>query len=163
MEKELKIRTYGDPILSKVAKPVLKITPEHGELLSRMAQLMYEVSGVGLAANQIGVEESMFVADVGSGLYKLINPKITRLQGTQVMEEGCLSVPGVAVKIKRAKKVKLKALDELGKPVLIEAEDLLAQVFQHELDHLNGILIINRASLLERMRLKKKLKNLKEI
>jgi peptide deformylase len=163
MEKELKIRIYGDSVLSKVAKPVLKITPEHRELLSRMAQLMYEVSGVGLAANQIGVRESMFVADVGSGLYKLINPKIVRLEGAQVMEEGCLSVPGIAVKIKRAKKVKLQALNESGEPVLIEAEDLLARVFQHELDHLNGILIINRASLLERMRLKKKLKNFKEI
>lgn len=164
MEKiELKIRRYGDPSLSKVAKPVLKITPWHAELLNQMVQLMYEVSGVGLAANQIGVEESLFVADAGSGLYKLINPKIVKEEGRQVMEEGCLSVPGVTVKIKRAKKVKLKALDELGKPVLIEAEDLLAQVFQHELDHLNGVLIINRASLLERMRLKKKLKNLKEI
>ncbi|MDD4899737.1 MAG: peptide deformylase [Candidatus Omnitrophica bacterium] len=160
---ELKIRVCGDPVLSEVAKPVLKITEKHRETLSAMSRLMYEVSGVGLAAVQIGIAESFFVADIGAGLYKLINPKIIKQEGTQVMEEGCLSVPGVSVEVKRAKKITLEALDENGKPVLIEAEDLLARVFQHEIDHLNGTLILDHVPVAERQKLKKKMENFKEI
>lgn len=160
---ELKIRVYGDPILSGVAKQVLKITDFHREILSSMSQLMYESSGVGLAAVQVGIPEAFFVADIGTGLYKLINPKIIKQEGTQVMEEGCLSVPGVSIEVKRAKKITLEALDEEGKQVLIEAEDMLARVFQHEIDHLNGTLILDHASVEEREKIKKKMKNFKEI
>ncbi|MDD2751694.1 MAG: peptide deformylase [Candidatus Omnitrophica bacterium] len=159
----LKIRICGDPVLSEVAKPVLKITANHREILSTMSRLMYEVSGVGLAAVQVGIPEAFFVADVGSGLYKLVNPRIIKQEGIQVMEEGCLSVPGVSVEVKRAKKITLEALDESGKPVLIEAEDLLARVFQHEIDHLNGMLILDHVPELERQKLKKKMENFKEI
>ncbi|MDD5595005.1 MAG: peptide deformylase [Candidatus Omnitrophica bacterium] len=160
---ELKIRVCGDPVLSGKAKPVLKITDTHRQLLSEMSRLMYEVSGVGLAAVQVGVAEAFFVADIGSGLYKLINPKIIKQEGIQVMEEGCLSVPGVSVEVKRAKKITLQALDESGKSVLIEAEDLLARVFQHEIDHLNGTLILDYVAVAEREKLKKKMENFKEI
>ena len=160
---ELKIRVCGDPVLSGQVKPVLKITDFHRQLLSEMSRLMYEVSGVGLAAVQVGVAEALFVADIGTGLYKLINPKIIKQQGTQVMEEGCLSVPGVSVEVKRAKIITLKAMDESGKPVLIEAEDLLARVFQHEIDHLNGTLILDYVAVAEREKLKKKMENFKEI
>ena len=159
----LKIRICGDPVLSEVAKPVLKITANHREILSAMSRLMYEVSGVGLAAVQVGIPEAFFVADIGSGLYKLVNPRIIKQEGIQVMEEGCLSVPGVSVEVKRAKKITLEALDESGKPVLIEAEDLLARVFQHEIDHLNGMLILDHVPELERQKLKKKMENFKEI
>lgn len=159
----LKIRICGDPVLSEVAKPVLKITANHREILSAMSRLMYEVSGVGLAAVQVGIPEAFFVADIGSGLYKLVNPRIIKQEGIQVMEEGCLSVPGVSVEVKRAKKITLEALDESGKPVLIEAEDLLARVFQHETDHLNGMLILDHVPELERQKLKKKMENFKEI
>lgn len=162
-ETELKIRVLGDPVLREVAKPVKTITDGHRKFLSDMARLMYEVSGLGLAAPQVGISEAMIVLDVGCGLYKLINPKIIKKEGSQSMEEGCLSVPGVGIKIKRAKFVIVEAQDESGKPLVIKAEDLLACVFQHELDHLNGKLIIDHASVLERMRLKKKLKNFKEI
>ncbi len=160
---ELKIRVCGDPMLSGQAKPVLKITDFHRQLLSEMSRLMYEVSGVGLAAVQVGVAEALFVADIGTGLYKLINPKIIKQEGIQVMEEGCLSVPGVSVEVKRAKIITLKAMDESGKPVLIEAEDLLARVFQHEIDHLNGTLILDYVAVAEREKLKKKMENFKEI
>lgn len=141
-ETELKIRTIGDSVLKKPVKLVEEITDEHRKTLSEMARLMYSVSAVGLAAPQVGLEESMIVVDAGSGLYKLFNPKIIKREGEQLNEEGCLSVPGRAVKVKRAKQVVVEALDENGKSVVIEAEDLLACVFQHEIDHLNGRLII---------------------
>lgn len=163
MEKTaLKIRIFGDPVLRRKAKPVKQITAGHCEILSQMAQLMYAESGVGLAATQVGINESMIVADIGTGLYKLINPKIVKKEGHQETEEGCLSVPGVCLKIKRAQKVVVKAQDEDSKPVTIEAEGLLACVLQHEIDHLNGKLIIDYASLLEELKIKKKLKELKE-
>lgn len=147
-ETILKIRTLPDPILTKGTNSVKEITEHHRKLLSQMARLMYELSGVGLAAPQVGIEDAMFVADTGTGtgLFKLVNPKIVRQEGEQCREEGCLSVPGAGIKVKRAKKITLGALDENGKPVLIEAEDLLAAVFQHEIDHLNGKLIIDYES-----------------
>jgi peptide deformylase len=162
-ETKLKIRVLGEPILREVARPVKVITDGQRKLLSDMARLLYEVSGLGLAAPQVGVSEAMIVVDAGCGLYKLINPKIVKKEGGQSREEGCLSVPGVGIRVKRAKKVTVEAQDEYGKPLVIEAEDLLACVFQHELDHLNGKLIIDHASILQRVRLKKKLKNFKEI
>jgi peptide deformylase len=159
-ETELKIRTVGDPVLRKKAKKISRIGPDHAGTLSRMARLMYASKGIGLAAPQVGLNQCMIVVDIGNGLYKLINPRIVSRAGRQSTEEGCLSVPGVYVKIKRAKRVCLEALDENGKPLKIEANDLLACVFQHEIDHLEGKLIIDYASLLKRLELKKKLKNL---
>lgn len=146
-ETELKIKKAGEPVLKNGVKQVKEITDYHRKTLSKMARLMYEVSGVGLASVQVGLDEAMITVDVGSGLYKLINPKIVRQSGLQVSEEGCLSVPGESRKIKRAKSVLVEALDEDGKPVKIEADGLLACVFQHELDHLNGKLIIDHENL----------------
>ena len=159
-ETELKIRILGDPALRKKAKKVIQANSEHSRILSQMARLMYEAKGIGLAAPQVGINQSMIVADIGSGLYKLINPKIVSRHGKQAMEEGCLSVPGVYVKIKRAKKVCVECLDEAGKPQKIEALDLLACVLQHEIDHLEGKLIVDYASLFKKLALKNKLKNL---
>ncbi len=159
---ELKIRLFGDQLLRKKAKPVKEITPVHRDILSKMAQLMYADSGIGLAASQVGVNESMIIADIGQGLYKLVNPVIVKKEGHQVMEEGCLSVPGVCIKIKRAGKVVVKAQDEGANPVTIEAEGLLACVFQHEIDHLKGKLIVDYASLFDKLRIKKKLEEIKK-
>ena len=158
----LKIRIFGNPELRKKARLVKEATLTQRDILSEMAQLMYTESGIGLAASQVGVNESMVVIDIGAGLYKLINPKIVIKNGHQAMEEGCLSVPGVCIKIKRAKKVVVKAKDENFQPVTIEAQDLLARVFQHEIDHLNGKLIIDYASLFDKLKIKKKLKELKK-
>lgn len=160
-EITLRLRTYGDPALTGGVKKVEKVTDEHRNLLSLMARIMYETSGIGLAAPQVGITESLIVVDAGSGLYKLVNPVITRSEGSQSMEEGCLSVPGVGVKVTRAKKVVVDALDENGKKVRIEAEDLLACVFQHELDHLAGKLIIDYSP--NKEKIIKKLQNFKEI
>jgi peptide deformylase len=161
-ETSLKIRLFGDPVLRKKAKPVERVTDYHRNILSEMARLMYAVSGIGLAASQVGINESMIVVDVGSGLYKLINPKITKKEGRQVTEEGCLSLPGVCIKVKRAKKVTIKAQDEFDKPLTLEAEDLLACVFQHEIEHLKGKLIVDYASLLDKFKIRKKIEILKE-
>jgi len=165
MEKtELKIRTFGDPVLRKKSHPVKKITEKHREFLSKMAQLMYEDEGVGLAAPQVGFKFEMIVVDIGKGggLYKLINPRINKRKGTQVNKEGCLSVPGVCIKVKRANKVWLEALDENGKFLNVEAEGLLACVFQHEIDHLRGKLIVDYASFVEKIKIAKALKELKK-
>jgi peptide deformylase len=160
-ETKLKIRLLGDPGLRKASKPVRQVTEGHRQVLSQMAGLMYESSGVGLAASQVGIYESMIVTDTGSGLYKLINPRVVKKEGTQVTEEGCLSVPGICIKVKRAREVLVKARDENGKPVSIEARDLLACVFQHEIDHLKGRLIVDYASFWERLKISRKLKGLK--
>jgi peptide deformylase len=123
---------------------------------------MYKDSGIGLASLQAGFTEAMIVIDIGSGLYKVINPKVVEGKGTQALSEGCLSVPGICVKVKRAKMVRVKGLDETGKPVNIEAEDLLACVFQHEIDHLKGKMIVDYASFLEKLKIKNKLGRLKQ-
>jgi peptide deformylase len=126
-----------------------------------MARVMYHIGGIGLAANQVGIDKSMAVVDVGDGLYKLVNPRIVKKEGAQILEEGCLSVPGVFVKVKRAKKVEVKALDESGNPVTIKAEGLMACCLQQEIDHLNGKLIVDYASLLQRLKIKKTLAKIK--
>lgn len=161
-EIALKIRLFGDPVLRKKAKDVKIITSKQRDILSEMARLMYAASGIGLAGSQVGIEEALIVIDIGSGLYKLINPQIIKKEGYQVMEEGCLSIPGICIKVKRAKKVVVEAQDELAKPLTIEAENLLAQVFQHEIEHLKGRLIIDYASIFERLKLRKKLSELNQ-
>ena len=156
-ETVLKIRVFGDPVLRRKARAVKRITAYHKQMLSQMAQLMYDSGGVGLAASQTGINEAMIVVDIGTGLYKLINPRIVQRQGSQVLEEGCLSVPGICLKIKRAKKIVVRAQDENAKPLKIEAQDLLACVFQHEIDHLKGRLIVDHASVLEKFKIKRRL------
>jgi peptide deformylase len=160
-ETTLKIRIFGDPALRKKTRAVREVTEEHRGLLSEMARLMYESSGIGLAAPQVGRPESMIVADCGSGLYKLINPKVVKKEGSQVLEEGCLSVPGVCLNVRRAKKILVEALDETSKPFSLEAQDLLACVIQHEIDHLKGKLIVDYASFIDRVKISRKLKKLK--
>lgn len=110
-----------------------------------MIDTMHEENGVGFAANQIGVLQKVLVYDDGTGPKVLINPKIIRASGEQVGIEGCLSVPGLQGEVRRANEVEVKGLDENGKPVKIKAEGLTARIIQHELDHLNGVLFIDRA------------------
>jgi peptide deformylase len=158
----LRIRKFGDPLLRRKSVPVKEVTPGHRDILSAMARLMYEGEGIGLAAAQVGVGEAMIVVDIGNCLYKVINPKIVRSLGAQSNLEGCLSVPGICIKVKRARKVKVSGLDESGQPLNIEAEGLLACVFQHEIDHLKGRLIVDYASFLEKIKIAKTLKKLKK-
>ena len=159
-ETNLKIRFFGDPALRKKSILVRNITQRHKDTLSQMSKLMYEDSGVGLAAPQVGINERMIVADIGSGLYKLVNPSVINRKGSQVNQEGCLSIPGICVKVKRANSISVRAQDEDGKSVKIEAQGLLACVLQHEIDHLRGRLVVDYASIWEKLRVKKKLEEL---
>ncbi len=158
----LRIRLFGDPELRKKAKRVKEVAQEHRDILSGMSRLMYASSGIGLASSQVGVDCAMIVVDIGQELYKLINPKIIKKEGLQVLEEGCLSVPGVCIKVKRAKMVVVQALNESGKLINLKAENLLACVLQHEIDHLKGKLIVDYTSFFDKLKITKKLEQLKK-
>jgi len=163
MEKTtLRIRVFPETVLRKKAKGIERITEAHRNILISMARIMYDSAGIGLAAPQVGINESMIVIDIGEGLYKLINPRIIKKQGVQSIEEGCLSVPGIGIKVKRAKKIWVNAQDDSGKEIDLEAEGLFACVFQHEIDHLNGKLIIDYASFVEKLKIKKSLAELRK-
>jgi peptide deformylase len=156
-ETAFEIKILGNPILRKKAATVECISQEEKDVLSRMAQLMYDKGGIGLAGNQIGVDKCLAVIDIGEGLYKLVNPRIIKKEGIQISEEGCLSIPGACIKVKRAKKVEVSALNELGQTVTLKAEGLLSYCLQHEIDHLNGKLIFDYASFWGKIKIKKAL------
>jgi peptide deformylase len=138
------IRTVGDPVLRREADAVTDIDGTIARLAADMLTTMYEAPGLGLAAPQIGVRKRMFVYDIGDGPEVLINPAISGSDGEWVYDEGCLSVPGMSFEIVRPKQVHLTGYDLDGNEVSIEADELLARLFQHELDHLDGILLLER-------------------
>lgn len=133
-----------DDILRKKAKSVEKIDDKLLTLLDDMAETMYEANGVGLAGPQVGVLKRIVVVDVGTGLFKLINPVIEKAEGGEEDTEGCLSFPQIYGKVKRPQKVIVKALNEKGENITLEATDLLARAFCHEIDHLDGVLFIDK-------------------
>jgi peptide deformylase len=142
---ERTILPFGDPILRKVAKPVSEITPSVIKLLEDMADTLYADDGrAGLAAPQIGVLKRVIVMDCGEGLIELINPEILDMHGEQIGPEACLSFPGYTGIVKRAKNVKIKSLNRQGETFFLEGKDYLARCIQHEIDHLNGVLFIDR-------------------
>jgi len=162
MNKKIEIKIYPDPILREKCKPVEKITHEIEKLITQMKKAMKEYNGIGLAAPQIGESKRIIVIETEKQPVAFLNPKIiNQSKEKQVFEEGCLSFPGLWLKIKRPKRVEIEALNEKGKKIKIEAEGLLAQVFQHEIDHLNGVLFIDRASIFQKLKLKKLKKFLK--
>lgn len=134
------IREDGDPILRKKARPVTEFNERLFELLDDMAETMYEAPGVGLAGPQVGVLRRVVVMDVGDGLLELINPEITKTEGEQTGEEGCLSLPGLCGLVKRPMSVVVKAQNREGKWCIYKGEELKARCFCHEIDHLDGIL-----------------------
>jgi peptide deformylase len=142
----LEILTNQNPILRKTSKPVAKVTKEIKELVENMEETLRAAPGIGLAAPQVGELLRVIIADVGDGLHVLINPKIVKKSGTQTFIEGCLSLPGIEAPVVRANKVLVKAIGLKGKQIQVEASDLLATVFQHEIDHLDGKLLIDRVS-----------------
>ena len=151
----LEILKYPDPRLAKIAKPVANITESTLELIHSMLETMYAAPGVGLAAPQVGVLQRIVVMDVDhenprKNIFKLINPVITHSEGSLVWEEGCLSVIDFTAEVRRAEQVQVAALCESGKELKIEAEGLLAVALQHEIDHLDGKLFIDRISRLKR-------------
>lgn len=162
MPIDLKLRYFGDPCLRKKCKPVICVTDKERLILKEMYELMRVSGGIGLAAPQVGINKQILIVDVGEGPVTLINPKIEKKSGAEFWEEGCLSLPGIYVKVKRSKKIQVSGLDEYGKKVNMAAYDLFACAFQHEMDHLKGRLIIDYAGLIQKMKLKKKLKLLRE-
>ncbi|AJD30323.1 MULTISPECIES: peptide deformylase [Clostridium] len=138
------IRKYGDELLRKKSRKVEKIDDRILTLLEDMAETMYSAEGVGLAAPQVGILKRVVVIDVGEGLIKLINPEIIETEGSQKDVEGCLSVPGEQGEVERPYKVKVKALNEKGEEIVLEGEELLARAFCHEIDHLDGVLFVDK-------------------
>ncbi|MCI1821916.1 MAG: peptide deformylase [Megasphaera sp.] len=143
----LTIVKAGAPILKGTAQPVETITKQTKKLLDDMAETMYAAEGVGLAAPQVNVPQQLIVLDGGNGLIELINPKIIETsKETEIGSEGCLSVPGYYGEVERYSKIKVKSLNRRGKIVYFNPEGFLARIFQHEIDHLTGILFIEKAN-----------------
>src|SRR5690554_1283643 len=142
---KLPIVTIGDPVLQTRAQEVPRITKKIAKLIDDMIETMYEADGIGLAAPQVGVGQRIIVADLGEGPVVLVNPVIQSAQGEEIDVEGCLSIPERWVYVKRAAEVEVSGLNEKGKQVRVKAEGFLARALQHEIDHLDGILILDRS------------------
>lgn len=165
----LNIRKYPDPMLRQIASPVKEIDGNLHQLIDNMIETLYAAPGIGLAAPQVGHSIRLFVFDLsdreegGYQLSVLINPEILQMEDEQRVEEGCLSMPGITELVTRAGKVTIRGLNREGKEVTIEGKGTLARLFQHEMDHLNGKLFIDRLSALKRniivRRLRKKIRS----
>jgi peptide deformylase len=163
----LEVLRYPDPRLRQAAEPLRPedLDGSFLDLVARMYELMAERKGVGLAATQLGVPLRVFVANPTgepADRHAYVNPRITAYEGTAQTEEGCLSVPGIHTKIKRHAKVTLEAVDLGGRPVRVEADGLLARIFQHEIDHLDGKLLIDRMGTVARLSHRAAIKQLEE-
>ena len=157
------ILIIGDPVLTRKSERVDDITEDVVRLARDMVETVHAAPGVGLAAPQVGVSKRIIVVDLSVGenedaLHVLINPEIMSKEGEVICEEGCLSVPDIKEKVARPYQVVVRGLDLKGRPVEIEGRDLLARAFCHEIDHLEGILFVERLSALKRTLIKKKLK-----
>ncbi len=153
---------YPDPRLREVADPVDEVTDEIRTLIEDMAETMYDAPGVGLAATQLGIKKRIFVIDLAgddepSDLRVFINPELSDAAGTQTWDEGCLSFPGGNAEIKRAATIRVRALDANGQAFELEADGLMAVAIQHENDHLNGILMIDKLNPLKKRLLGRKM------
>ena len=144
--KLLKIKKYPEKILRQKCHPVDKIGPRDRELFESMLFTMRHFCGIGLAAPQIGIDRSMIVADIGGGEIKLANPVVVETRGSDKAIEGCLSVPGSAVEVERAYEIVVEGTNEKNETVKIKASGLLARVLQHEIDHLQGKMVIGHES-----------------
>ena len=157
----LKILQYPDERLHKVAKKVGQVDEATRKLVRNMAETMYAAPGVGLAATQVDVHEQIIVLDISEAHNQLrvfINPEIIASSGEEEYEEGCLSVPGIYEKVRRAEKVTVRALNERGEPIMLEADGFLAVCIQHEVDHLRGKVFVEYLSQLKQTRIRAKLK-----
>jgi peptide deformylase len=164
MTDRLDILTYPDRLLKKQTKPIEQIDGKLQQIIATMAATMYQAPGIGLAANQVGIDQRLLIYDIqppdeNRALHVLINPSIVSMEGEILSEnEGCLSVPDFRSDIKRAALILVEGYDREGNPVRFEAEGLHAIVLQHEIDHLNGKLIIDRISSLKRELFKRRFK-----
>ncbi len=135
---------YGDPVLRKVCRTQLNFDERLHQMLDDMAETMYKAEGVGLAAPQIGILRRVCVIDVGEGIVELINPVILETSGEQCGEEGCLSLPGKSKTVTRPNKVTVRAQNRYGENIVVTGEELFARALCHEIDHLDGVLYIDR-------------------
>jgi len=156
----LKVLRYGDPSLRRTAEPVGDVTPEIRRIIADMTETMYDEVGIGLAAPQVGISKRLIVIadEEGRGVQALLNPAIVDRGGEMTGEEGCLSIPGVFAPVTRAAWVKVEARSGDGQPVTINARGLRSRVLQHEIDHLDGVLFIDRVDPMLRDRIKRKIK-----
>jgi peptide deformylase len=138
------VRVYGDPVLKQVARDVDDVDGALARLVEDMIDTMYDAEGAGLAAPQVGVQKRLFVYDVGDGPEVIINPTIVESDGEWYYGEGCLSIPGLRLGIVRPNRVHIRGVDLDGQDVSLEADEFLGRVFQHEVDHLDGVLMIER-------------------
>jgi peptide deformylase len=162
----LEIRKFPDPVLRRKTDRVTKINGTVERLIDDMVETMHAAPGVGLAANQVGVSLQVAVIDLSTRedkekrhpLLVIINPEVLSVEGSVVEEEGCLSIPDYAEKVKRAARVRVRAQDRTGKVFELDAEGLLAKALQHEIDHLNGLLFVDRLSTLKKSIFKRRIK-----
>jgi peptide deformylase len=139
-----RIRTYGDPVLNQRAREIEDVDGKLVRLCEDMITTMYDAPGLGLAAPQVGVQKRLFVYDIGDGPRAIVNPVVSGAEGEWAFDEGCLSVPGLSWEIIRPKQIHLTGYDLDGNEVSVEADELEARLFQHELDHLDGVLLLER-------------------
>src|SRR5262245_14900649 len=156
---------WGSDVLEKPSEPVTNVTDAEVKLVQDMIETMYKAPGVGLAAPQVGVAKRIMVTDTTSGekrdqLFTILNPEIVASEGEQFEEEGCLSIPGFSAAVLRPKKVVLRGVDLDGKEIVLEGADLLARAFCHEMDHLDGKVVLNHISCIKRDMIKRRIKKL---
>ena len=140
----LEVMKTGHPVLKQIAEPVEFVNKKIRQLLDDMAETMYKTDGVGLAAPQVNVSKRIIVLDDGNGLIEVINPEIVKKEGSQIGLEGCLSVPELFGDVERYDKIEGHGINRNNKKIKIKAEGFLARIFQHEIDHLNGILFVEK-------------------
>jgi len=157
---KLRIHTWPEDILRNRCRKIEKVDEQVKHLLDEMFSLMLIGGGIGLAGNQAGLDLSLVVIENEGRIFKLVNPEITKREGSIKFPEGCLSFPGLELEVKRNRKVWVSALDQEGKPVEIEAEGFLAVVLQHEIDHIEGVAFIDRVSFWDRVKIYPKLRKI---
>jgi peptide deformylase len=158
---KIEVIRFPNRILRQKSKPIENIDDEILKIVESMAETMYAYRGIGLAAPQVGIMKNIIVLDIGQGMVSLMNPAIVAAEGSSLLQEGCLCLPEVFVDVDRKEKIFVKGVDNEGNPVSFDAEGMLARVLQHEIDHLNGVLIIDKLSKLKRDILVRKLKKQK--
>lgn len=160
MKKPLQLKIYPDSVLREKSLPVKDVDEAVRDLMKGMAEIMYAYQGIGLAAPQVGVLQRVIIADIGEGLISLANPEIIDQTGEDLLEEGCLSLPEIQVTVQRKQSIFVRGIDATGKEIARDLDGLTARVIQHEIDHLNGVLIIDYASLIEKYELRNALAEL---
>lgn len=156
--KKYELKIYPDPVLRKISSPVLGINNILRHLIKKMSKIMYSRKGIGLAAPQVGTLERVIIADIGEGLISMINPEILAGFGEDYMDEGCLSLPDTVVNVKRQQSIFVRYFDKNEREKESELDGLTARVIQHEIDHLNGVLIIDHAPIVDQLNVKSQLK-----